>query len=103
VTASSRVFALRSADGNIITGTGEDLTIAELASMVRDVVHPVATIRFDPSKPDGMPRKQLNVDRLHALGWRHRITLADGIRTTYAWFLDNREALRATGRVEIEA
>jgi GDP-L-fucose synthase len=84
-------------------GTGQDLTIAELASMVRDVVHPAATIRFDPSKPDGMPRKQLNVDRLHALGWRHRIALADGIRSTYAWFLENHEALRATGRLEIEA
>jgi GDP-L-fucose synthase len=88
---------------HINIGTGEDLTIAELANMVRDVVHPSATIRFDSSKPDGMPRKQLNVDRLHALGWRHRIGLADGIRSTYSWFLDNQEAIHTTGRVQAEA
>jgi len=73
---------------HINIGTGQDQTIAELAFMVRDVIHPSATIRFDPSKPDGMPRKLLDVQRLHALGWRHRIDLAEGIRSTYAWFLE---------------
>ncbi len=88
---------------HINIGTGEDLTIAELADMVRDVVHPSATIRFDPSKPDGMPRKQLNVDRLHAMGWRTASAWRTGIRSTYAWFLDNHEAIHATGRVQAEA
>jgi len=88
---------------HINVGTGEDLSIRELAEIVKDVVHPTATIRFDPSKPDGMPRKLLDVTRLHALGWKHKIALADGIRSTYAWFVENRAAIEATGRATIEA
>jgi GDP-L-fucose synthase len=88
---------------HINVGTGEDLSIRELAEMVREVVHPAATIRFDPSKPDGMPRKLLDVTRLHALGWKHEIALADGIRSTYAWFLENRDVIEATGRATVEA
>ena len=84
-------------------GTGEDQTIGDLALMVREVVHPSATIRFDPSKPDGMPRKLLDVERLHGIGWRHSIRLADGIRSTYAWFLENRAAIEATGRATVNA
>jgi GDP-L-fucose synthase len=75
-------------------GTGEDLSIRELAGLVRDVVYPEAQLVFDTSKPDGMPRKLLDVSRLHALGWRHRIALADGIRSTYDWFLTHQLALR---------
>jgi GDP-L-fucose synthase len=67
-------------------GTGEDLTIRELAGLVRDAVHPAARLVFDTSKPDGAPRKLLDVTRLHALGWRHRVGLAEGIRSTYGWF-----------------
>ena len=70
-------------------GTGEDLTIAELASMVASIVHPEASLIFDPSKPDGTPRKLLDVSRLHALGWRHRVPLRQGIAATYEWFLQN--------------
>jgi GDP-L-fucose synthase len=81
---------------HINVGTGRDLSIRELALMVRDVVHPDAILTFDASKPDGMPRKLLDVSRLHALGWRHRIELQDGIRATYAWFLDHQGSLRAT-------
>jgi GDP-L-fucose synthase len=84
-------------------GTGEDQTIGELALMVRDAVHPSATIRFDPSKPDGMPRKLLSVERIHALGWRHRVTLSDGIRSTYCWFLENRDQIVATGRAALNS
>jgi GDP-L-fucose synthase len=54
------------------------------------VVHAEAALRFDTSKPDGTPRKLLDVSRLHDLGWRHRIDLADGLRSTYDWFLANR-------------
>ncbi|HTM26413.1 MAG TPA: GDP-L-fucose synthase [Vicinamibacterales bacterium] len=80
---------------HINVGTGEDLSIRELAEMVRSVVHPDATLAFDTSKPDGMPRKLLDVSRLHALGWRHRIGLRDGIASTYQWFLTHQGSLRA--------
>ena len=66
---------------HINVGTGEDLSIGELAEMVRRIVHPAATIVFDTSKPDGTPRKLLDVSRLHALGWRHRIVARRRHRT----------------------
>jgi GDP-L-fucose synthase len=75
---------------HINVGCGEDLSIRELAEMVRDVVHPGCEIEFDASKPDGMPRKLLDVSKLHALGWRHRIPLREGIEATYAWYLEHR-------------
>jgi GDP-L-fucose synthase len=81
---------------HINIGTGEDPTIRELAGLVREAVHPHAELRFDATKPDGMPRKLLDVSRLHALGWHHRIPLADGIRSTYEWFLANQGSLRAS-------
>jgi GDP-L-fucose synthase len=77
---------------HINVGTGEDLTIRELAEMVRDTVHPGARLVFDPSKPDGAPRKLLNVTKLHGLGWRHRISLREGIESTYQWFLQQAAA-----------
>jgi len=72
---------------HINVGVGEDLSIRELAEMVRDIVHPSGRLVFDREKPDGTPRKLLNVDRLHALGWRHTIELREGIASTYAWFI----------------
>jgi GDP-L-fucose synthase len=87
---------------HINIGTGEDLSIRELAELVRDVVRPGARLTFDPSKPDGMPRKLLDVSRIHGLGWRHRIELAQGIRTTYEWFLGNRDALRISAPVPVQ-
>jgi GDP-L-fucose synthase len=77
---------------HVNVGTGEDLTIRELAEMVRDVVHPQARLVFDRSKPDGPPRKLLNVARLHELGWRHRISLRAGVESTYRWFLEQSAA-----------
>ena len=53
------------------------------------IVYPSARVVFDTSKPDGMPRKLLDVSRLHALGWKHTIDLADGIASTYRWFVAN--------------
>jgi GDP-L-fucose synthase len=79
---------------HINVGTGEDLSIAELADMVRRVVHPSASIVMDTSKPDGAPRKLLDVSRLHALGWRHRMSLGEGIEHTYHWFLENHVTAR---------
>ena len=73
-------------------GTGEDLTIRDLAELVRDIVYPEARLVFDPSKPDGAPRKLLDVSDLHRLGWRHRIPLKQGIESTYRWFLEQAAA-----------
>jgi GDP-L-fucose synthase len=82
-------------ESHINVGTGEDLTVRELAETVRDVVYPQARLVFDASKPDGTPRKRLDVGRLHALGWHHTVELRDGIASTYAWFVANQE--RALG------
>ena len=82
--------------GHVNVGTGEDLSIRELAETLRDVIHPSATLRFDTSKPDGPPRKLLDVSRLHALGWKHRISLAEGLASTYQWFLTHQDALRTS-------
>ena len=89
--ADACVFLMRRYDepSHINVGTGEDLTIAELAGMVRRAVYPKAVMTFDTSKPDGMPRKLLDVSRLHALGWRHKIQLSEGIESTYRWFVAN--------------
>jgi GDP-L-fucose synthase len=76
-------------DSHINVGTGIDITIRELAETVRDVVYPQAVLRFDTSKPDGTPRKVLNVDRLAALGWRASIEFRDGLEATYRWYLDS--------------
>lgn len=75
-------------------GTGEDVTIRELAESIRDVVYPGAELAFDASKPDGTPRKWLDVSRLLGLGWRHTIDLPEGIRRTYEWFRARYPAVR---------
>ena len=80
--------------GHINAGTGIDLTIRELAETIRDVVYPEAELTFDTSKPDGMPRKVLDVSRLNDLGWVASTTLDEGIRATYRWYLDNVDRLR---------
>ena len=79
----------------INVGWGRDETIAELASTIARVVGFQGSLRFDPSKPDGTPRKLLDTTRISALGWAPRIHLEDGIRSTYGWFLENRHVLRA--------
>jgi GDP-L-fucose synthase len=79
---------------HINVGTGIDQTIGDLAGIVRDIVYPGARIVFDTSKPDGPPRKLLDVSRIHALGWRHRISLVDGVADEYRWFLANRGTAR---------
>ena len=68
-------------------GTGEELSIAELAQRIAATVGFTGEIRFDASKPDGTPRKLCDVTRIHELGWQHRITLDQGLRDTYAWYL----------------
>ncbi|MEM7276337.1 MAG: GDP-L-fucose synthase, partial [Actinomycetota bacterium] len=73
---------------HINIGTGIDHSIAELATMIRDVAHPGADLIFDPSKPDGMPRRVLDVSKLTGLGWQASIALADGIAATHRWYAD---------------
>jgi GDP-L-fucose synthase len=75
-------------------GWGSDVTIRELAGLVSDIVGFRGELRFDASKPDGTPRKQLDVSRLNGLGWRPGIPLRDGVASTYQWFL-RQEHLRA--------
>jgi GDP-L-fucose synthase len=71
-------------------GSGEELSIAELAQRIAGVVGFTGEILFDSSKPDGTPRKLCDVSRIHELGWQHRITLDQGLRDTYAWYLKHR-------------
>ena len=82
---------------HINVGTGSDLSIRDLACQVRSVVHPGAEIVFDTTKPDGAPRKLLDVSRLHSRGWRHRIEIADGIANAYRWFLEHHATARGVG------
>jgi GDP-L-fucose synthase len=84
--------------GHINVGTGTDLAIRELAEAVRRVVYPNAEIVWDATKPDGMPRKLLDVSRLHALGWTHRIELDEGIASTYRWFVEHQDAATVSRR-----
>lgn len=78
----------------INVGTGEDLRIRELADLVAEVVGYEGAIEQDLSKPDGTPRKLLDVSRIHHLGWRHTIELREGVAETYKWFLDHHAEAR---------
>jgi GDP-L-fucose synthase len=74
----------------INVGVGEDISIKELAELVREVVGYAGEIVHDTTKPDGTPRKRLDVSKLHGLGWRAKVPLGEGIERTYAWFLGSR-------------
>jgi GDP-L-fucose synthase len=87
----SRTTSMQS---HINVGSGHDVSIAELASTIAKVVGYDGTIAFDTSKPDGSPRKLMNVDLLKSLGWRQEIDLMQGLEQTYSWFVDNRNNLR---------
>ncbi len=86
-----------SGEGPINVGTGEDVTIRELAETIARIVGFSGCLVFDPSRPDGTPRKLTDVSRLTSLGWRARIPLADGLAQTYRWFSENRASLRGAG------
>ena len=75
--------------GHINVGTGEDVTIKELAETIAEVVGYEGEIVWDTSKPNGTPRKVMNVDRMKALGWEPKIKLRDGIESAYKWYLEN--------------
>lgn len=74
---------------HINVGTGEDLSIAELASLIKEVVGFDGKIVYDSDKPDGTPRKLMDVSRINSLGWKHSTGLKEGITKTYNWFLEN--------------
>ena len=75
--------------GHINVGSGEELTIRALAEGVAQAVGFQGRIEFNPAMPDGTPRKLMDVSRIRALGWKHRISMVDGIRGAYAWYLAN--------------
>lgn len=83
-----------SSDEIVNIGVGEDIAILDLAKLVADVVGFEGEILTDPSKPDGTPRKLLDVARLQKLGWSASIGLREGVRETYEWFLANQESAR---------
>jgi GDP-L-fucose synthase len=87
--ADACVFLMDHYDGeqHVNVGTGVDVTIKELAELVGRVVHPDAQLVFDTSKPDGSPRKLLDVSKLAGIGWTARTGLDEGVRSTYEWFL----------------
>ena len=70
-------------------GVGEDVTIEELARLIAEVVGYHGALTFDPARPDGTPRKLLDVSRIHALGWRAEVSLREGVEQIYRWFLVN--------------
>lgn len=79
---------------HVNVGTGKDCTIKELAETIAEVVGFDGEICFDTSKPDGTPQKLLDISRISALGWSAKISLEEGLKQTYRWFLENRESLR---------
>src|SRR4051794_3837539 len=89
--AAACVFLLEKYDSPEIinVGCGEDISIRELAELICDVVGFKGELSWDTTKPDGTPRKLLDVSKIHALGWRHGIGFREGIRRTYEWFLEN--------------
>lgn len=94
--ADATLFLMeRYADGRLINvGTGEDQSIAEIAQMVAEIIGYRGAFVYDTSKPDGTPRKCTDTQRLRELGWQPRISLRDGIRATYDWFLSRHGQVR---------
>jgi GDP-L-fucose synthase len=80
-----------SGGGHVNIGTGEDISIADLTALVAEIVGFEGEIVSDPTKPDGTPRKLLNVDLLRSFGWSPRIQLREGVERTYRWYLQNVE------------
>ena len=95
--AEGLVFMMNNFEGpgfmNI--GTGEDVTIKELAETIAEVVGFEGQIIWDTLKPDGTPRKVTNMSKLHNLGWKHKTNLKDGLDQTYQWYLENADQVRA--------
>lgn len=89
--AEAVIFALENKLPDYLynVGTGEDLTIKMLAETIQQIIGHKGEIIWDDTKPDGTPRKLMDVSKMHKLGWKHRVNLESGIQNTYAWFLEN--------------
>lgn len=85
---ADRLYATAS-DGMLNVGVGEDISITELAEIIRDVVGSESAIRYDATRPDGTPRKLMDVSRMKNLGWSARTPIQEGFSKTYAWYLAN--------------
>ncbi len=94
--AEAVVFALENQLPEYLynVGTGEDLTIKELATTIQKIVGHTGNIIWDESKPDGTPRKLMDISKMHTIGWKHKVNLEEGIQKTYQWFLENIETLK---------
>lgn len=90
--ADACVFLMNHYEGqeHVNIGTGKEISIGELAELIQKVVDYRGELKFDPSKPDGTPRKLLDVGKLNELGWIYQTELEDGIKQTYRWYLENR-------------
>ena len=89
--ADALLFLMNNYDGPEIIniGTGEDISIADFVELVKKIIGFDGQVKWDKSKPDGTIRKQLDVSKLHALGWKHKTELQEGIKIVYDWFLNN--------------
>jgi len=74
---------------HINIGTGEEISIRELSELVKKTIGFKGLIQFDPGKPDGTPRKLTDVSKLHSLGWKHRVSLKEGIEKISKWYINN--------------
>lgn len=100
--ADACLFLMQTYDSSelINIGAGEDITINDLALLIKEVVGFKGRIEFDPSKPDGMPRKLLDVSKMSALGWQPKLSLSKGIAETYAWYVSRHQ--KAAAAVDAE-
>jgi GDP-L-fucose synthase len=89
--AKACVFAMnnKKVAGLTNIGTGADVTIAELAKLIKKIIGYNGEIKFDATKPDGTPRKCMDVSKINSLGWRAEISLEEGIAKVYQWYLKN--------------
>ena len=94
--AQAVVFALENKLPDYLynVGTGEDLTIKHLAETIQQITGHKGEIIWDSTKPDGTPRKLMDVSKMHNLGWKHKIELQEGIQKTYNWFLENSDVFK---------
>lgn len=98
--ADACVFLLENYSGeqHVNIGTGKEVTIKELAETVRKTVGFEGEIIWNSDMPDGTPRKLTKVDKLHAMGWKHRVDLEEGVKLAYEWFIENIDDARMDGR-----
>jgi GDP-L-fucose synthase len=94
--AQAVVFALENKLPDYLynVGTGEDLTIKQLAETIQKITGHQGKIIWDATKPDGTPRKLMDITKMHNLGWKHKVNLEQGIQKTYDWFLENMDQFK---------